>query len=136
MLNGIDYKDVLPDDVKTLAEDNGIVIVYGWSDDILEFDGAMHDEVYVSGGDVVKFDRKGVIPEWDDVYDEGIEEVRRYLERIDEQNLSEIKVMPEGQEGYFWAYETDIPHSTFEVLEDGERFCKGIVFDLNDVCGF
>ena len=32
-----------------------------------------------------------------------------------------------------WQYETDIPHETFDVLEDGEIYCKGIVFRIEDL---
>lgn len=31
-----------------------------------------------------------------------------------------------------WAYKTDIPHVTFDVVEDGELYCRGIVFRLAD----
>jgi hypothetical protein len=135
-LNGLEYGEDIPQDLLEAARDSALIIVYGRSDDIMEFDGAMYDESYVSGWDVVKFDRKGLIPEWDDIEKDELQEVREYLERIDGEIPSEIKVMPEGNEGYFWSYETDIPHSTFEILEDGERYCRGIVFDLKDVSGF
>ncbi len=32
-----------------------------------------------------------------------------------------------------WTYETDIPHETFEIYEDGELFCIGIVFSTKDL---
>lgn len=35
-------------------------------------------------------------------------------------------------DGYSWTYKTDIPHETFEVLEDGEKYCRGIVFYLHE----
>ena len=34
---------------------------------------------------------------------------------------------------YSWTYKTDIPHATFDVMEDGEKFCRGIVFSVNDL---
>ena len=36
-------------------------------------------------------------------------------------------------DGYTWAYRTKIPHVTFEVVEDGDKYCRGIVFNLADV---
>jgi hypothetical protein len=29
---------------------------------------------------------------------------------------------------YSWTYKTNIPHATFDIWEDGEKYCKGIVF--------
>jgi hypothetical protein len=38
-----------------------------------------------------------------------------------------------GKDDTSWSYETDIPHATFDVLEDGEVYCRGIVFALADL---
>ena len=43
-LNGRAYGDSF-DDVKQEAKESGLVIVYGASDDLMEFDGAIYDEV-------------------------------------------------------------------------------------------
>lgn len=32
-----------------------------------------------------------------------------------------------------WSFETDIPHETFEIFDDGELFCTGIVFSMEDL---
>ena len=32
-----------------------------------------------------------------------------------------------------WTYMTDIPHATFDVMDDGELYCRGIVFALADL---
>lgn len=34
---------------------------------------------------------------------------------------------------FAWTYSTEIPHATFEIIEEGEKFCRGIVFDINDL---
>jgi hypothetical protein len=38
-----------------------------------------------------------------------------------------------AEDGYSWTYRTDIPHATFEITEDGEPYCRGIVFALADL---
>jgi hypothetical protein len=38
-----------------------------------------------------------------------------------------------GKDGYSWTYKTDIPHATFDIFEDGEKFCRGIVFDIKSL---
>lgn len=37
------------------------------------------------------------------------------------------------KDGYSWTYDTDIPHECFDVYEDGEKYCRGIVFSISDV---
>jgi len=39
------------------------------------------------------------------------------------------------EDGYSWTYRTDIPHATFEIVEDGEPYCRGIVIDVADLGG-
>jgi hypothetical protein len=46
------------------------------------------------------------------------------------QNTREIKARWNTVK-YPWCYETDIPHATFEINEEGNgTFCQGIVFSL------
>ena len=55
-------------------------------------------------------------------------------------NLNSIKAIwgevydtGEGDERCSWQFKTDIPHSTFRIMEDGELFCVGIVFNISDL---
>ena len=32
-----------------------------------------------------------------------------------------------------WCYKTDIPHETFMIYDDGEPYCRGIVFSIEDL---
>ena len=110
-----------------LAKENGIVIVYGASDDLMEFCGAIDDEAGVYEGGHVLFTRDGVMRPYGDCDDCPL-----YKAAI--KNCDSIKAIwcPEGTD-FAWMYETDIPHEVFRVLEDGEHYCMGIVFYLEDV---
>ena len=35
--------------------------------------------------------------------------------------------------GGSWAYETEIPHAKFNIYEDEELYCVGIVFDMRSL---
>ena len=35
--------------------------------------------------------------------------------------------------GPSWTFETEAPHATFEIPEDGEVFCRGIVIDVKEL---
>jgi hypothetical protein len=135
-LDGVEYRDGIPDELVELARENKLVIAYGASDDLLELDGAIHDEAYLPyDGQAIRFDTEGFIPEWDNLEKELEEEVREYFRRVDDSNLAEITVL-ENANGYYFSYETDLPHATFEMVEDGEKYCRGIVFELAEVGGF
>lgn len=49
-LNGINYKELVPKELVEIAKENSMVIIYGASDDLIEFEGAINDEIYVYGG--------------------------------------------------------------------------------------
>ena len=54
-----------------------------------------------------------------------------YAEREAAKGLA-VKALWSPGDGYSWKFKTDIPHETFEVVDDGEPYCRGIVFALAD----
>ena len=34
---------------------------------------------------------------------------------------------------FSWTYETPVPHATFDVMEDGDLFCRGLVIAVSDL---
>lgn len=131
-LNGTEYPVRGIQAIADEARAAGIVIVYGASDDLMEFDGAVRDEVYACGGATVPADAKGPLPDWENVKDQGEAAVAAYIERKKSFRTIEAVWCPKGLDAS-WAYETDIPHSTFDVMEDGGLYCRGIVFALADL---
>lgn len=94
-------------DAKEMKED-GVVALYGYSDDCAEFAGALCDEV-------------GCYEE-----DERIMECPQIVARFDW-----------CDDGDVWAFKTDIPHKVFQVFEGEKLFCEGIVFmhaDAGAIC--
>ena len=47
--------------------------------------------------------------------------------------LSTSKAVWHDKCGPFWTFETDIPHETFTIMEDGAPWCIGIVFSVADL---
>ena len=98
-LNGREYRKEMTLTEEQQAKELGFVVLFGSSDDLAEFRGAYDDEI--------------------DCFDGG---------RVFEKNGYYINaVWCEGE--YEWIYNTNIPHATFDVFEDGEKYCKGIVFE-------
>jgi hypothetical protein len=124
-LNGREYgEETTPADEKA-AKDAGLVIVFGASDDLMEFRGAVNDEVGAYNGGGAFFTCDGLLKSQC-----SDEECPYFAEKQDAATFVEAK----WTGGDFpWTYETAIPHSTFEIVEDGEKYCRGIVFALADV---
>lgn len=143
-LNGSQYYDDLPKEkeIQAEAEASGLLIVYGASDDLVEFRGVFRDEVGAfRGNDCIRVDKSGVIPnshiaadEWsnDEEDDDDItfSKIQEYVKRR-EQSAVIVKAVWDS-EGYSWIIKTDTPHATFDIMEGNEKFCRGIVIDFKD----
>lgn len=129
-LSGIEYDRDFHTIVSSLAREakaSGLLIIYGASDDLMEFEGAFTDEVSVYGGGTIHLDRKGALDRDQCDTDEGIADytIRKRTA------LTIEAVWAEGE--ICWQYRTEIPHVTFDVMEGGDVFCRGLVIDVNDL---
>lgn len=130
MLDGRQYqKEITPREEKA-AKDAGLVVMFGASNDLIELRGMIHDEVDVCDGEEVWLDDKGeLVPEIED--SEEIEVLKKHgvFDVVKAKRNAAKKI--EGvwaKDGYWWTLKTDIPHATFEIKEDNEKYCRGIVF--------
>ena len=134
-LNGIEYPaDELDRLNKEMAAD-GIVAAYGASDDLLEFRGAIYDEVGAWEGTTAKIapGENGKLK----IFNEEENEETAEFNKKQIAAMQKIKAIwePVDEEGKIfasWLIETKIPHETFDIMEDGELFCRGIVFSVED----
>lgn len=122
-LNNKQYKDEVSEDERDLAYDLGFVVVYGASDDIMVIDGAIEGEASCYEGGIRHIDKDGLL-------DKCHCNCKYYEDAKYEAKVIEA-VWDEG--GYAWVYKTDIPHETFDIYEDEELYCKGIVFNINNL---
>jgi hypothetical protein len=130
LLNGREYRNEITDEEAEQAKAAGLVAVFGASDDLMEIRGAIYDEVDCYDGESILIDAKGVLPSWDSA-SESEESAKDYFER--KAKARAIEALWCEEDGYDWAYETDIPHEKFEIVEDGAPYCRGIVFSLSDI---
>lgn len=91
----------------------------GASDDLMEFDGAIRDEGGCFDGGRVYFDKDGV--------DQEGEERANWIDArwCDGMNRDGLPAT--------WTYETEIPCERFDIWEDGEVYCVGLVFSIEDL---
>ena len=123
MINGREYgyPQFTKEEIQ-IAKDNGFVIVYGESDDLMEFDGAIYEEAGCFDGGKVYFGKTGA------VLDEEFEN-SKCIEAL----WCDDDTKDENGGLITWTYKTDIPHETFMIYEDGESYCRGIVFSIDCV---
>lgn len=108
---------------KEFCKAHDIVVVYGYSDDNVEFDGAIREEVGAWEGAEIYVDANGPI--------ELCECECKYYKAAME-NAKRINAFW-YLDDWAWEFRTDIPHETFEFYSDGDPYCKGIVFYKKDM---
>jgi len=109
-------------DEKALRRE-GIVVVYGYSDDNIELRGAISEEIGAPG--FIHLTKDGLVENYC-----GNADCPYFYAEI--RKATPIHAIFD-KDGYSWVFETTIPHETFEIMEDGEKYCRGIVFFLEDV---
>lgn len=124
-LDGCQYRQEGSKELFGEMKTAGLVAVFGASDDLMEFRGAINDEVGCYDGGIARLTPKGLL------VNECEDEYCPYFERAAEAAAALSAKFDE--EGVTWVYETAIPHETFIINEDDEPYCRGIVFALADV---
>ena len=115
-LEGREYLNEITPDEERDADANGLVVVYGYSDDNVELAGAISDEIGAWVGVVFHVDKDGEV----------------FAGEKDAPNKIEAYWCGQDTDAA-WTFGTDIPHETFNIYEDGELFCVGIVFKMEDL---
>ncbi len=136
LLQGREYHNELTDAEETEAENAGLVVVTGYSDDNMELRGAIQDEFSCYEGGECLIDADGLLPDRETALeDDDDEAILEYLSRSKKASKITVLWCPnKGGEVYAsWAYLTDIPHVKFEIMEDSDVYCEGIVFDIKDL---
>jgi len=126
-LNGREYGDEITKGEEILAKQSGLVVMFGYSDDNVELRGAIDDEIGAYDGTIISFLNGEILQ------NECGEEECPYFQKLKENPaVKTVEAIWDNGE-YDWTFKTDIPHATFEVVEDGEKSCRGIVFDVASI---
>lgn len=113
-LNNSKYRNI-PIELLNEAEHNGIAVIYGASDDLMQLMGALYDEFDCFDGGTCYLNKNGEI-------------------NYEETTPNKINIFWHDDGEYRWTYETTIPHETFDIYtSDGEKYCRGIVFFVSDL---
>lgn len=116
LLNGRKHMSEITKEEERLAKENGLVVLCGYSDDNMEFYGALREEI--------------------SCFDGGSAYIKPTEISAEPNDGKEIEAIWCAQGCPCWTYKTDIPHETFNVYDNddsGELFCIGIVFSIKDI---
>jgi hypothetical protein len=131
-LNGCEYRqEVTRNDCDQLKSD-GVIIACGASDDLLDFSGALYDEIGAWDGVEVRISSREKGSAF--IFDENENRYTAEFNKSQIKNMQTIKAIwsPKDIEAS-WKIETKIPHETFDIMEDGELYCRGIAFHVDSI---
>ncbi len=148
LLDGNEYRDELRNDyginVYDLCKEKGWVIAYGASDDLLELDGAISDELGAWDGCMAQFYKKGsYYPEYDeeDTYHIAKEDMFQAINeslfnKAKESNYKDTVVIesiwcPAGTDMSWQINVAGAPCAKFNVIEDEEVYCEAAIIDMS-----
>jgi hypothetical protein len=130
MLNGRQMGHEITKAEAAKARQNGLLVVFGYSDDNAEFRGIFEDEIGCCDGDTIIVTQNGItIPP-----DRDEREVLAKFGVLEQVKNAGKKIEAVwGKGDYSWTYKTSLPHATFDIMEGAEKFCRGIVIDSKDL---
>lgn len=125
-LNGREYREELTDEEEQQLKKDGLVVVFGASDDLCEIKGAISDEIdcYLDKTVVYVEEIDGFVSE--DYYKNNPHE----LIKIDLRKRPYLKINSRDE---YWRYELPkIWNRKFNILENENIYCEGRIFFKED----
>lgn len=137
LINGRQYRDEITKEEEWIAKESGLIVIFGCSDDLLEFVGALDDEIGAYDGTDFFIATDGMeimVDEEEETYKKakGLEAYAIDRESRIDVNRFSAEWCPEGTD-MSWEIKTELPHAKFEIMEDGEVYGIGIVISVSDL---
>lgn len=130
-LNGREYSKEIDENEKKIAAFDGIVIAFGYSDDVVIFRGFLNEEFDAYDGATVYISKTGFFE------NECEDELCPYFQTQLETGVEiSARWCPEDHPEYSWWIDAPFPHEPFDIIiimEGDKKYCRGIVFRLEDV---
>jgi hypothetical protein len=121
MLNGREYRNEITRAEEKAAKEAGLIVAFGASDDNLELRGAVDEELSAYDGTEAKIR----LDKLEVVTDESCPDCLKLAKVID------IKAEWSPKEpAASWLITASVPFEPFDIMEDGELFCRGAVIPV------
>ncbi|WP_102323888.1 hypothetical protein [Komagataeibacter saccharivorans] len=132
-LNGREYRNEITREECRAAHEACLVVVTGYSDDGVTIWGAIVDEIGAWNGRTFWLTPDGVLPRFETLCERADEaEMEKYFSNKAAARKIEAVWSPSEPDAS-WLIKSDVPHETFDIMEDDQLFCRGIVFALADL---
>jgi hypothetical protein len=118
------------------AKAAGLAVVFGQSDDLMEFRGAIEDEVGAwDGVTAVLFKHKDRFFATDADSIGEMDNARQEVAAMDAAEAGNLVTAVWGNAApeMRWLIKTALPHAPFDLMEDGEVYDRGLVLSLADL---
>ena len=135
LLNGRTYGNEITSEEEDLAKENGLLICFGASDDLLEMRGIIYEEygTYEGGTTLLVRKKTGISAIDLDKYNELMEILKDNDFEIDIKRIPIESEWCPSDLKCSWRISTTIPHATFDIMEDDGLYCRGIVIHISDI---
>ena len=130
LLTGREYLSEMFKEEEQQAKAAGLLVIFGIGADMMVFRGFVRAER--EAPTIALIDAKGLLPFREDIEHDD-EALKDYFARAPQ--VRAVDALWAKEEGYSWTFRTSIPHATFEIVEGGELYCRGIVIDVADLGG-
>lgn len=137
-LNNRQYRSEISISLEVFAKNNNLAIVFGASDDLIEFRGAFEEEFgaseelyfdkefkIISSHSKIRLDEK-------DVYMDDFVNIYKFDLEVELKNKITQEWQPKDNEAS-WRLSANFPHKTFNIFDKESLYCVGIVFDIDDL---
>ena len=137
-LDGVQYgeEDDLINTLEADGPEQDLVVVFGHSDDCVEIRGALNDEFSRSGFSLYwnfEHNRVGFVENLEGVVEDQRDVLDGLFSTFGRKMLC-VNNVASWDADYLFQFEPDsIPFTPFKVMDDGELYCIGCVFSLEDV---
>ena len=129
-LDGRQYRSEVTHIEEAHAKTDELLIVFGGSDDLIEFRGLFAEECGAYEGGTAYVYRDG--PYLDEGCDCAAAERERDRAQGTALNINALWC-PDLEGKPSWAYGVEATHETFRVMEDDDLYCIGIVIAAEDI---
>lgn len=132
LLNGREYGAEISPAELSEAIGQGVLIVYGQSDDQVVLAG--DDTVYIYNDGDILIDKEGLLPSWDDDEERNRKDAWEYFARFSK-HAEHVLIKVAFCDISGWKFETSAKCAAhFEIMEDGNRYGGGLAIDLRNLC--
>lgn len=124
-LHGREYGGEISRSEEQQAKKDGVLIFFGYSDDNVEIRGVSNEEVSAYNGTELRVMSDGGV----------MEEHECECKYCGYKKVPAVSVHADWckSDQFSWTFRTDVRHWAFDIHEDGEPFCRGIVLDVEDI---